>query len=189
MSVVCLRRLPVCMTGATRGVRYALTTILVLVVLAKFAGLDSLRGIAQWIKAHRTELQHWLGLCQMRIPHATTLSRILGKAIEVTEFERMSGAFFAARPEIGSRVHLILDGKTLRGTIPTGQTHGEHLLAAFLPGEGWVCRQVEVSCVENEIPAAVRLVKTLDLRGKIVSGDALLAQRTLSAEIVKRGGE
>lgn len=172
-----------------RGVRYALTTILVFVVLAKFAGMDSLRAMAQWIKNHRAELSVWLGLTEVRFPHATTLCRILGKAIDVTEFERAIGTFFANLPPCGTRVHLILDGKTLRGTIPCGRTKGLHLLACYVPGEGWVWMQIEVTQVENEIPAAVRLVKTLDLRGKIVSGDALLAQRTLSLEIVRRGGD
>jgi predicted transposase YbfD/YdcC len=172
-----------------RGIRYALTTILVFVVLAKLAGMDSLRAIAQWIKAHREELAAWLGLAQVRFPHATTLSRILGKAIDVVEFERVLGTFFATLPPCGSRIHLILDGKTLRGTIPAGHSQGLHLLACYVPGEGWVWLQVEVSHIENEIPAALRLVKTLDLRGKIITGDALLAQRTLSSEIVKRKGE
>jgi predicted transposase YbfD/YdcC len=172
-----------------RGIRYALTTILVFVVLAKLAGMDSLRAIAQWIKLHREELALWLGLARGRFPHATTLSRILGKAIDVIEFERVVGTFFATLPPFGSRIHLALDGKTIRGTIPAGHTQGVHLLACYVPGEGWVWLQVEVSHVENEIPAALRVVKTLDLRGKIISGDALLAQRTLSSEIVKRDGD
>src|SRR5581483_3790819 len=163
--------------------------ILVFVVLAKLAGMDSLRAIAQWTKAHRAELGLWLGLAQVRCPHATTLSRILGKAIDVSEFERVVGTFFAHLPKYGADVHLILDGKTLRGTIPVGRTHGVHLLAGYVPNEGWVWLQVEVTHVENEIPAALRLVQSLDLRGKIVTGDALLAQRTLSSEIVKRKGD
>ncbi len=60
----------------------------------------------------------------------------------------------------------------MRGTIPAGHSQGVHLLAAYWPEEGWVLFQVEVGNKENEIPAAVRLVKTLDLRGKIVTGDA-----------------
>src|SRR5436853_683421 len=78
-----------------RGIRYALTTILVFVILAKLAGMDNLRAMAQWIKAHRDELAAWLGLAQVRVPHATTLSRIRAfeyerrKAIDVTEFERV----------------------------------------------------------------------------------------------------
>lgn len=172
-----------------RGLRYALTTILVYVVLAKLAGMDSLRAIAQWTRLHGEELAAWLGLAKVRCPHATTLSRILGKAIDVMEFERVVGTFFATLPKYGSPVHLILDGKTIRGTIPAGRSQGVHLLACYVPTEGWVWLQVEVSHVENEIPAAVRLVKQLDLRGKIITGDALLAQRTLSSEIVKRKGD
>jgi predicted transposase YbfD/YdcC len=83
----------------------------------------------------------------------------------------------------------VLDGKTLRGTIPAGQTQGLHLLAAFLPGEGWVIVQVEVDGKENEISAAPRVLKVLDLRGKIVTGDAMLAQRDLSVQIVAGGGD
>jgi len=32
----------------------------------------------------------------------------------------------------------------LRGTIPTGQSRGVYVLAAFLPDEGWVMLPVEV---------------------------------------------
>ncbi|MBN1137860.1 MAG: ISAs1 family transposase [Anaerolineae bacterium] len=82
-----------------------------------------------------------------------------------------------------------LDGKTLRGTIPAGQTQGKHLLAAYLPQEGWVLAQVEVEHKENEIPASLRLVKCIDLRNKIITDDALLTQRELSIQIVEAGGE
>lgn len=37
----------------------------------------------------------------------------------------------------------ILDGKALQGTIPTGQMHGRHLFAAYLPAEGWGLHQIE----------------------------------------------
>lgn len=172
-----------------RGLRYALVTILVFVLLAKFAGENHLRGIAQWVKRRTSLLTEFLALTKPQAPHATTYSRILGKAIRIEEFEHVASDFFARQPQAGQTVHIALDGKTLRGTIPAGRTHGVHLLAAYLPQEGWVLAQVEVGRKENEIPAAARLLKTLDLRGKIVTGDALLAQRQLSLQIVEAGGE
>jgi len=33
-----------------RGLRYALVTVLVFILLAKLAGEDHLRGISQWVK-------------------------------------------------------------------------------------------------------------------------------------------
>jgi hypothetical protein len=57
-----------------------------------------------------------------------------------------------------------IDGKTMRGTIPKGSTQGVHLLAAYLPEEGIVLKQVEVGSKENEISAAPELIKGLDLK-------------------------
>ncbi len=151
-----------------RGVRYALTTLLVFVVLAKLAGENQIRGIAHWVKLQSELLADMLALSKVQAPHATTFSRVLGRALAIDEFERLVRNFFAAQPHAGQSVHLILDGKTLRGTIPAGRTQGLHLLAAYLPEEGWVLLQVEVSHAENEIPAALRVVKSLDLRGKII---------------------
>jgi len=58
----------------------------------------------------------------------------------------------------------------MRATIPEGKTEGVHLLSAYLPAEGWVMFQVEGGSHENEIPAAKRVNKRLDLRGQIVTG-------------------
>jgi predicted transposase YbfD/YdcC len=171
-----------------RGLRYALVTVLVFIVLAKLAGEDHLRGIAQWVQLRKEVLAEALGLAKPQAPHATTYSRVLRWAVDIDELEQVVSQFFSAQAKAGQSVVLNLDGKTLRGTIPAGQTKGVHLLAAYLPEEGWVLLQIEVSSWENEIPAAQRILRQLDLRGKIVTGDALLTQRELSIQIVEAGG-
>jgi predicted transposase YbfD/YdcC len=171
-----------------RGVRYRLVTVLVFLILAKLAGENHLRGMAQWVRLRAVLLASFLALAKVQAPHATTYSRILSLAVKIEDLERVSREFFAQQPDAGTSVQITLDGKTMRGTIPAGHSHGIHLLAAYLPDEGWVMFQVEVGTKENEIPAAGRIVKCLDLRGKIITGDALLAQRELSLEIVQAGG-
>ena len=172
-----------------RGLRYYLVTLLVFIILAKLAGENHLRGIAQWVRIRAPLLASFLALAKVQAPHATTFSRVLAHAVKIEEFEQVSHDFFAQQPKAGTSVHITLDGKTMRGTIPAGLSHGVHLLAAYLPDEHWVLLQVEVGGKENEIPAAGRIVKALDLRGKIVTADALLAQRELSVEITQAGGE
>jgi predicted transposase YbfD/YdcC len=81
-----------------------------------------------------------------------------------------------------------IDGKTLRGTISGRNPQGEHLLAAYLPEEGVVLMQLGAGDRENEITVAPKLLKCLDLRGKVVVGDALHTQRGLSAQILEAGG-
>ena len=172
-----------------RGLRYRLVTVLVFTLLAKLAGHDHLRGIAQWVRQHAVQLATFLALAHVQAPHATTFSRILGQAVQPEEFQQVTRQFFTHPAPAGTRVQIALDGKTMRGTIPAGHTRGVHLLAAFLPDEGWVLYQIEVGSKENEIPAAGRVVKCLDLRDKIITGDALLAQRELSLQITQGGGD
>lgn len=172
-----------------RGIRYSLVTILVCIVLAKLAGEDYLAGIAEWVAKRKKPLREMLHWANPRAAHRTTYSRILGRVIEIAEFEQVVRDYFAKQASAGESVLLNLDGKTLRGTIPAGQTRGVHLLAAYLPEEGWVLAQVKVESKENEIPASARLLKALDLQGKIITGDALLAQRDLSRQIVAAQGD
>lgn len=172
-----------------RGLRYALVTVLVFIILAKLAGEDHLRGIADWVRHRKEALAQALGLAKAQAPHASTYSRILAHAVNVAEFEHVVREFFERQPQAGRSVVITLDGKTLRGTIPAGQMQGVHLLAAYLPEEGWVLMQVEVPGPENEIGAALRVLQSLDLRGKVVTGDAILAQRHLSNVVVRAGGD
>lgn len=44
-------------------------------------------------------------------------------------------------------------GKTVHGTIPTDESNGLHLLAAYLPQEGVVLAQIAVETRSNEIGA------------------------------------
>jgi len=170
-----------------RGLRYRLVTVLVFIVLAKLCGEDHLRGIAQWVSLRQEALAEVLKLAKPQAPHATTYSRVLKEAVDIKQFEQVVAQFFKTQPKAGRSVHICLDGKTLRATIPAGRTHGLHLLAAYLPEEGWVLLQVDAS--RGELPAAMHIVKHIDLRDKIVTGDALFAQRHLSAWIVDFGGD
>lgn len=172
-----------------RGLRYALVTVLVYIVLAKLAGEDRVSGIAQWVKYRQLALAEALALARPQAPSVNTYRRVLGEYLDIEDLERVVREFFAAQPQAGHSVSIAIDGKTLRGTIPAGQTQGRHLLAAYLPAEGWVLYQVEVLNKENEISAAPQLLSCVDLRGKVVTGDAMFAQRELSAQIVAAGGE
>ena len=40
-----------------------------------------------------------------------------------------------------------------------------------------------------EIPDALRLIDQLDLTGKIVTGDALFCQKTITSKVVGKGGD
>ena len=172
-----------------RGKVYALATILLLMLLAKLSGEDSQRGMAQWLAERKTGLAEMLALPKVRTPCRTTLRRIVTEVISVEQLEKCFGEFMQQLAAHGTQVILSLDGKTLRGSVDVTRPKGIHLLAAYLPEQGLVLWQMEVGRKENEIPVAKRLLKHLDLRKKVVTGDALLTQRKLCVQIVDAGGE
>lgn len=182
-----------------KGRQYGLAVLLAVAVLAKLAGQNQVRAVAHWAKLRAKELACLFKLERLQMPHHTTWSRVLGGAVEPQLITRLVAQFLehaqAQRvqgvgqiPARGSLI-LAIDGKSLRGTIPLGQTSGVHLVAAYLPGSGVVLAQIAVEVKQNEIVVAPKVLGQIDLRGMVVVGDAMFCQRELSAQIVGSGGD
>lgn len=171
-----------------KGLRYRLETILVVMTLAKICGEDNPSGIAEWGR-HRTEmLCEALKLERKAMPHHSTYRRISAEVICAEELEQMLSEMWSANRFFGKQVLLAIDGKVLRGTLDEEQK-GVYLLAAYLPAEGVVLMEVEIAGKGSEIPAAPKVLKSIDLREKVVMGDALHTQRDVSIQIVEAGGD
>lgn len=158
-----------------------------LIVLAKLSGEDKPSGIAEWAQYRTRELSELLGLARKQMPHHSTYRRILEEVIDVQEFDKLVGDYLSERKKCGQEVLLSMDGKVLRGSL-NEEREGTALLAAYLPEEGVVLLQVEIERQGKEVPAALKLLKKLDLRGKIVMADALHTQREASKIIGQAGG-
>jgi predicted transposase YbfD/YdcC len=172
-----------------KGLRYPLAVILTLIVLAKLCGQDRPSGIAEWVQHRAVLLARALGLKREKMPHHSTYRRILAEVIDVEELETMVSQYLKGQPKAGRSAVIVIDGKTLRGTIPSATERGIHLLAAYLPNEKLVLAQMEVDGKENEITVAPRLLSGLDLSKKIVVGDAMHTQRQVSMQIFLAGGD
>lgn len=172
-----------------KGKRYSLALVLLLMVLAKLCGEDTPSGIAEWARLRTEQLVTCLQLERKTLPCHNTYRRVLSGAVDLVELQQVTGRFLTQGLNQGQSVLVAIDGKTLRGTIPKGESKGVHLLAAYLPEEGIVLMQVAVDSKENEIKAAPKLLQSLDLRDKVVRADAMLTQRKLSAQILDAGGD
>jgi predicted transposase YbfD/YdcC len=153
------------------------------------SGQNKPSGIADWIQLRKEYLREILKLKHKSLPHHSTYRRIFSEVISGDEFEQIIAEYLAQLPQSGQEVVIAIDGKTVRGTITAEDPFGLHLLAAYLPGEGIVLMQMVVEKEkENEIVVAPKLLKCLDLRNKVVIGDAMHTQRQLSIQIVTAGG-
>jgi predicted transposase YbfD/YdcC len=171
-----------------RGKRYALETVLLGMFLAKLCGEDKPSGIAEWVALRGKWIASLLGLKRKSMPSHHTYRRILADGVDEEEFEELSRKYFRHRGEAGYRVVVSMDGKILRGTIDTEVNKGLCLLAVYLPGEGVTLAQVAIESKQNEITAAPTLLGYVDLRNKVVVGDAMHTQRQISIQIGKAGG-
>ena len=176
-----------------RGVRYPLAVLLTIAVLAKLCGDSQIHALADWAHARAAELASVFRLTRPRMPHPTTWTRVLGNgvaaaAIEVALQPLLACLPSAEVPERASR-QIALDGKTLRGTIPTAARSGVHLVTAYQVETGVPRLQVSVPTKANELVVAPVILAALDLHGVLVSGDAMFAQRNLSTQIVEAGGD
>jgi predicted transposase YbfD/YdcC len=175
---------------AARGKRYEIVDLLVLIILAKLGGEDTLKGIAEWVQVRAEALKRLLGLSWERMPHATTYARLLAR-LNVKELEYLIGRFFALgiQDREGREIVVALDGKVLRGTIPPAESQGVVLLAAYVPEQGVAVMQVEVEGGGDEAVVAPRVLSALNLQGVVVTGDAMYTERALCEQIVAQGGD
>jgi predicted transposase YbfD/YdcC len=180
-----------------RGLQYPLAAVLTLSVLAKLSGQNTPAGIADWVRLRAEWLCERVGIKlrrvkasgKLKMPCAGSYSRIMSKCMDADDLERVSSAFSKAQPSSGTAIEVCIDGKKIRGTVTADNPNGDYLLAAYLPGAGVVVMQVLIKAGEGELTVAPEMLKAIDLQGKIVTGDALFAQRNLSIQIVEAGGD
>ena len=176
-----------------RGLRHPLVAVLALVCVGLLCGYDTYGAVAAWGADHGDGFLDVLGFTAGRYPCAATLFNVL-KGLDRGELEARLGAWaqevLAADPEPGEvpGEGISADGKTLRGSRKQGMP-GAHLLCVVSHRLGLALAQRPVGDDTNEIPVLVEALKGLVLEGRVVTVDALLAQREVAQTIVDQGGD
>src|ERR671926_1461539 len=168
------------------GRRHALPAVLTLVCCGMLCGCKSLLALAEWGRANEAWCWAVFGF-RRRTPCVNTLHRVL-RGLDVVAFEAALGAWLA--PQLGAPVPLepiAIDGKAVRGA-KTQPLPGGYLLSAFANRRGAVLAQLAIGERENELTQALPLLRQIDLRDVLVTGDAMFAQRSLCGHIVEQSG-
>ncbi len=174
---------------AKRGKQFPLAYLLTWIIMAKLAGQNKPSSIAQWLRLRCKILVRLFQFERGKVPSLNTIRRTLQDSCNLTDLQSVLLRFLHQSYGGQQSMLIAIDGKTLRGTIPKGRTQGVHLLAAYLPDEGIVLCQVTVGSKENEIVAAPTVLEAIDLRGRVVCGDAMFTQRSISVAILSGGGD
>jgi DDE family transposase len=170
--------------------RHPLPAILALSIGAVLAGATTLLAIAEWGRNHPS-FAPALGFRHRLTPCVATLSNVF-RALNARAFERVLARYFGALPPVdgdglGGLVPFAIDGKALRGTFSDDGAAGVALVAAFLHREGRVVDQERVEG-GDELGAVRRLLMTLPVEGRVMTGDSLQTQRDVCRTLVRKGG-
>jgi predicted transposase YbfD/YdcC len=172
-----------------RGVRYPLAGVLAVAVCAVLAGARSFAAIGEWTLDLGTDQLQRLGL--ERAPVESTVRKLFAR-LDTAALDRQLAVLAWCRVrQVGGRRVVAIDGKTIRGAR-TATVQAPHLVAALDHVTGAVLGQRAVGAKTSEIPALRDLLATFDasdLRGCVITADALHAQDDTAAAIVAAGAD
>jgi len=170
-----------------RGKRHRKTSILAISICAVLCGARGYSAIAQWAQ-HRTQKQLKRLWCRYneklnlyQPPSEPTIRRVL----QAIDAEAVDQAIYAWLNSLFSGSAVAFDGKVLRGARNKDGSQ-VHLLSAIIHQKGITIAQKQIASKSNEIPAAKPLLEPLDLKGKVVTGDAMHTQISLARFLVEK---
>jgi hypothetical protein len=166
------------------GRRFALRSVLALVLGAVLAGRTSLAAIARWGRDLKADQLRVFGIERPKAPCQSTYHNVL-KGLEVGRLEKSLGQWVRGGGPPGQSC---LDGKTLRASS-SHDYPALHLLALYSEQLKGVLAQTLVPPDQNELTAALRLLQEVPLEGMILSGDAEFTQKHICQQVTDCGGD
>ncbi len=172
----------------TRWTQHSLTDIVTIAIMAVLSGADDWNAIQAYGEAKKDWLSEFLSLPN-GIPSHDTFNSVIGR-LEPTIFaECCLGWMKEAAAKIGAQL-IAIDGKSFNGSYDREKGQKSlHMVSAWVSSHQLLLGQVKTEKKSNEITAIPKLLDLIDIRGHIVTIDAMGAQKKIAEKIVKEGGD
>lgn len=169
-------------------VRHKLFDIIIITICAVICGADGWTDIEQYGKSKYEWLKGFLEL-PFGIPSHDTFGRVFA-VLCPKEFERCFLSWIQSVTEIAGNQIIAIDGKTLRRSYDSSSGKAAiHMVSAWASENGITLGQVKTDEKSNEITAIPELLKILELKGCIVTIDAMGCQKKIAEQIIDKGGD
>ena len=167
-------------------------SIAAIVTAAMIAGNNTYLDIAAFAKSLNQNQLRSLRASRSRktgrylCPSESTLRRVI-QALDPEELDRITTGWLRSHLQDLGLAGLAIDGKCLRTASKiNGQTL--QLFSALDTQTKIVCRQIQIPSKKNEISSLKDLLEGLDLRGTLVTADALNTQKSTATHLVEDKG-
>lgn len=174
--------------------QHPLTSVVVVAIMAILSGANGPTAIAKWAKIKQAFLENWLPLPH-GVPSKDVFRRVL-MALNPQAFQACFEDWLSALREVAiqatgvNRPTFAVDGKTLRRSHDRGKNLGAlHSVSIWASELGLTLAQVATEEKSNEITAIPRALALVDLKGAIVTIDAMGTQTAIAQQIVEGQGD
>jgi predicted transposase YbfD/YdcC len=166
------------------NVSHPLPSLLAITLMAVICGEDDYQGVVEWADVREGWLTTFLDLPH-GVPSPDTLERVFSR-LDPNALEQAFIAFTRGVAERSEGRLVAIDGKTLRRSFDHGGRKAAiHMVNAWDHANGLVLGQFAVDDKSNEIGAVPALIELLDLKGCVVSLDAMHCQKQTAAAILE----
>ena len=168
-----------------------LTDLLFIALLSTLCGATSCSDMALFARTKAYLLEPVLTL-KHGLPSHDTFSRVFRmldpQAFE-RSFQRFMKAFAKAAKIKRPRGVVALDGKALRRSYERGKSHMPPIMVTAWAAQTRMALANTLAPGNNEAAAALQLIELVQLKGCVVTADALHCHRAMAKAIVARGGD
>ena len=171
-----------------RTKRHQLIDILFISLVATMSGCDSWVDVERFGKAKKSWFKRFL-LLKRGIPSHDTFSRVF-VILKAPVLETCFKEWLRSLHEATGGGQIAIDGKTLTNSLDksSGQS-ALHLLCAWSVKARVVLGQEATDAKSNEITAIPALLEQLELKGSLVTIDAMGCQTAIAQKIHQAGGD
>jgi predicted transposase YbfD/YdcC len=168
-----------------------LTEILFIALLATLSGATACTDMALFA---RMKAYLWQDVLVLRngLPSHDTFSRVF-RMLDPAAFEKAFQRFMKAFAQ-GAKIErpkgvIALDGKALRRGYERGKSHMPPVMVTAWAAQTRMALANVLAPNNNEAAGALQLLELLQLKGCVVTADALHCHRAMAKAIVARGGD
>lgn len=163
-----------------RKVRYPLWLMLLMSLLGVMSGYTSLRGLADFMKRHQSEVVELFGVEKASLPKYSTIRRMT-HYVDGNKIAEIFATWAQQACPVESGEAIAIDGKALVSTGKHWSDPGQdfvNVVSACVHSQGWVIAQESFHTGDgSEIVTVRNLLETLDVTGVWFTLDALHAQK------------
>lgn len=169
-------------------ISYPLFDVVFLTICATITGAEGWEDIEDFGETHLEWLQD-KGLFLQGLPVHDTIARVISR-LDPAEFQRCFSNWVKAVNHRLEGELIAIDAKVLRGSYDRESRQSTiHMVSAFATESGMVVGQLKTDSKSNELTAIPELIQLLDIKGCLVSIDAIGCQKDIAAAIIENGGD